>query len=95
MNSFKKARKPRGIKKSGVMSYDLCTGCFHRNCDSMFGRPPKVDERLKKGLCPGCGHTPCTCKSTLSKPLKYNNNNDFNKRLLEFLLKRKRKLGVN
>lgn len=64
-NKPKKKRKPRGIKKNGRESYDLCTGCYHPNCDPWFRRPPKVDERLEKGLCPGCGHKECTCKSSL------------------------------
>lgn len=61
-----KARKPRGIKKNGRRSYDLCPYCFHPHCDMMQRRPGKVDERLEKGLCPGCGHDPCTCKSSLT-----------------------------
>jgi len=64
----KKPRKPRGIKKSGYKSYDLCLGCYHRRCDPAEPRPPKVDERLREGLCPGCGHDPCTCKSTSDLP---------------------------
>lgn len=63
---FKKARKPRGRKKNGHMSYDLCSGCYYPHCDPMFRRPGHIDERLEKGLCPGCGKDPCTCKSSLS-----------------------------
>ena len=66
---FVKKRKPRGLKKDGHRSYDLCTCCFHPQCDPMFGRPPKVTERLIAGVCLGCGRSPCVCKSskTLSK----------------------------
>lgn len=67
---FKKARKPRGIKKSGLRSYDLCSGCYHPHCDPMFHRPGHIDERLAKGLCPACGKDPCACKSSLG--LSYN-----------------------
>lgn len=60
-----KKRKPRGLKKNGCKSYDLCLGCYHPHCDPIFRRPPKVDERLMSGLCPGCGHEPCSCKSSI------------------------------
>lgn len=60
-----KIRKPRGRKKNGHRSYDLCLGCYYPHCDPEYKRPPKVNERLSKNLCPGCGHNPCTCRSSL------------------------------
>jgi len=66
---FKKARKPREYKLTGERSQNLCTGCFGFGCDPMQ-RPPHVDERLRAGLCPACGKAPCTCKSTLERPLR-------------------------
>lgn len=59
-----KKRKPRGRKLKGYNSYNLCPYCYGRNCDSYL-QPPKVSERLLKGLCPACGHKQCTCKSSL------------------------------
>ena len=64
----KKKRKPRGIKKDGTRSYDLCKGCYSFNCDPMsMSRKfqAKIEKRLKAGLCGACGHKPCTCKSSL------------------------------
>mgnify|MGYP003335241753 CR=1 FL=1 len=65
---MKKQRKPRGIKKNGHKSYDLCPGCFSYNCDPMsmsFAFQSKIDKRRKQGLCPACGNKPCSCKSSL------------------------------
>ncbi len=59
-------RKPRGIKKSGQKSWDLCKGCYYRGCDPANGgsrADKKIRKRLSLGLCPACGHDPCTCKS--------------------------------
>ncbi len=64
----KKARKPRGIKKNGYPSLDLCPGCFSFHCDpATMSRKfsEKISDRLKLGLCGACGHKPCTCKSSL------------------------------
>jgi len=66
---MKKERKPRGIGQDGIPSYNLCTGCYACNCDPMTMSPKfqnMVHDRLSKGLCVGCGHNPCTCKSSLS-----------------------------
>jgi hypothetical protein len=66
--SNKKARKPRGVGLDGIPSYDLCTGCYSAYCDPMsmsLNFREKVNRRLKAGLCVGCGHKPCTCKSSL------------------------------
>ncbi len=59
-----KKRKPRGYKKNGQKSYNLCLWCLGRACDPMDS-PPKAKERSRNKLCPGCGHTPCTCKSSI------------------------------
>jgi hypothetical protein len=67
----KKARKPRGIKQDGTESMDLCTCCYSFACDPLsMSRKfrEKIDKRLEAGLCPACGHNPCTCKSSLSVP---------------------------
>lgn len=64
----KKKRKPRGIKADGTRSQDLCTGCYSFGCDPMamsYKFQAKIRKRLKAGLCPACGHKPCTCKSSL------------------------------
>jgi hypothetical protein len=65
----KKARKPRGIGKDGLRSYNLCTGCYSYNCDPgtmSLKFIEMVSWRRKNNLCVGCGHNPCTCKSSLS-----------------------------
>ena len=63
-----KARKPRGRKLSGRLSYDMCTGCYMPFCDSFAASQlyrDKISARLRNGLCPACGHSPCSCKSKL------------------------------
>lgn len=63
---MKKKRKPRGMKKKGYESYDLCKGCYYRNCDPVPAvtiAQRKINRRASMGVCPGCGHEPCTCKS--------------------------------
>ena len=63
---IRKERKPRGYKANGDKSIDFCPYCFRPGCDCMGGSPlyrRKVDKRLEAGLCPACGHMPCTCKS--------------------------------
>lgn len=65
---LKKKRKPRGIKKNGRRSMDMCPYCFAFGCDPMgMSRKfrEKIEKRLKLGLCGACGHNPCTCKSSL------------------------------
>ena len=64
----KKARKPRGIKKDGTKSMDLCPDCYSFHCDPMTMSSKfsaKIRNRLRKGVCGACGHNPCTCKSFL------------------------------
>ena len=48
---FVKPRKKRGIKLSGDLSYDLCPCCYAPYCDP-FLRHPKVEKRLRAGVCP-------------------------------------------
>lgn len=60
----RKLRKDRMFKKEGGFSYDLCKGCFSPGCDPS-ARHPKVERRLRAGLCPACGELWdfCKCKS--------------------------------
>ena len=63
---MKKERKPRGWKQNGRQSIDFCDYCFKPGCDPTGGSPAyrrKIEKRLDQGLCPSCGHMPCTCKS--------------------------------
>ena len=64
-----KVRKPRGMKQNGCRSYDMCPYCYMPGCDP-FGASAlyrrKIEQRLKRGLCPACGHAPCRCKSKLT-----------------------------
>jgi hypothetical protein len=63
---MKKDRKPRGYKLKGGPSIDFCDYCFKPGCDPIGGSPAyrrKIEKRLYQGLCPSCGHMPCTCKS--------------------------------
>lgn len=65
---FVRRRKPRGIKKNGRRSLDMCPDCFSFHCDPMtMSREfrAKIQRRLSLGLCGACGHNPCTCRSTL------------------------------
>ena len=62
----KKERKPRGIKKDGRPSMDMCPHCFAFNCDPICMSPKfsaKINKRLRAGLCGACGANPCKCKS--------------------------------
>lgn len=62
----RKKRKRRGIKKAGYESYDLCPGCYYRNCDPIpldTRADKKIRKRLKEGKCPACGFKECKCKS--------------------------------
>lgn len=83
---FVKPRKPRGIKKNGQRSYNLCTGCYARNCDPM-ARSPKFDamvhRRLEAGVCVACGYNPCRCKSSLfvKVPVMKTHNNKQSKKV--------------
>ena len=74
MRTFaKRARKPRGIGKDGYKSLDLCTGCYAFHCDPMtMSRKftAKVMDRQSRGLCVACGHSPCTCRSSLTSEWK-------------------------
>jgi hypothetical protein len=67
-----KNRKPRGIKKDGTMSEDLCPYCYAFRCDggNMSKKfEEKKNKRLAAGLCVACGNKPinglCKCKSKL------------------------------
>lgn len=65
-----KKRKPRGIKLNGEPSLDMCT-CYSFYCDPMtvsskFSQ--KIDKRIKLGVHPPCGTTPCSCKSSSALP---------------------------
>lgn len=63
---FVKPRKPRGIKKDGSKSEDMCPECVSFGCDP-FGMSPKfrqkMDKRLSDDVCRSCGSEPCKCKS--------------------------------
>ena len=64
-----KVRKPRGVKKSGYPSYNMCPHCYMPGCDPFGGSllyRDKIERRLKKGVCPACGHFLCRCKSKLT-----------------------------
>lgn len=65
---FVKPRKPRGIKKSGYPSEDMCPHCYSVGCDPFAmsaNYRRKIEKRLKDGVCVACGHSPCRCKSSL------------------------------
>jgi hypothetical protein len=65
---MKKERKPRGVKKNGTMSEDLCPYCYSFRCDSGTMSKKfreKVERRRKAGVCIACGNNPCKCKSKL------------------------------
>jgi len=67
---IKKARKPRGIKKNGHRSLDMCPDCLSFYCDPMRMSSKfrdKVNKRRDLGVCPSCGAKPCKCKSTLDR----------------------------
>lgn len=62
---FVKPRKPRGIKKDGTRSMDMCS-CLAFHCDPFcMSRAfnAKVHRRHAAGVCPSCGAKPCKCKS--------------------------------
>ncbi len=63
---FIKPRKKRGLKRNGDKSFDLCPCCYAPYCDPML-RHPKVERRLRAGLCPACGMPKgqCRCRSSL------------------------------
>ena len=64
---MKKARKPRGIKKDGTMSQDMCSCCLSFCCDPMTmsqAWQDKVYRRRQANVCVSCGHNPCRCKSS-------------------------------
>lgn len=75
---FVKPRKKRGIKLSGDLSYDLCPCCYAPYCDP-FLRHPKVEKRLRAGVCPACGKPKdqCSCRSPLKTkvPIMVTHNN--------------------
>lgn len=65
---IRKKRKPRGFKKTGQRSYDMCPYCYHPGCDPMAGSPKyqaKIHRRLDEGKCPACSKVKCTCKSSV------------------------------
>lgn len=58
--------KKQHTKKRWPASYDWCPYCFKPCCDPMGSSKAitrKTEDRLERGLCPACGHNPCTCKS--------------------------------
>lgn len=68
-----KARKPRGIKKDGSKSLDMCPHCLSFYCDpTMMSHKfsDKMSKRSRMGVCRACGSNPCKCKSSLSVPRK-------------------------
>jgi hypothetical protein len=62
----KRKRKPRGQNQHGGVNYDLCGCCLWPHCDP-FTMSARVHDKLllrkMAGLCPACGHLPCTCRS--------------------------------
>lgn len=70
---MKKKRKHRTLKEDRTKNYDLCPYCGCANCDPIhsFGNTSyamtKIQNRLKSGLCMGCGKikNKCSCKSRL------------------------------
>lgn len=68
---IQRPRKPRGIKKNGKRAQDLCPYCLGFNCDpghfSIFSR--KVSDRMRRKLCPSCGHKPCRCRTNVRNSL--------------------------
>lgn len=67
----RRKRKPRGYKKNGRRSYDMCPWCYSPNCDPMAGSfkyQEKIHKRLSNGQCPACGKVKCTCKSSVLSP---------------------------
>ena len=81
---MKKDRKPRGIKKDGSRSLNLCSGCGYFLCDPIFNNDgpanTKIQKRLRNGLCMGCGKTKdkCSCKSKNGLTYKKKNNDTKN-----------------
>lgn len=83
---FIKPRKPRGYKKTGERSYDLCPCCYSPNCDPManslkFGA--MVRRRRDAGVCVACGYNPCRCKSssTIKTPVMRTHDNKRTKKV--------------
>lgn len=71
---FRKRRKPRGYKKSGERSYDMCPWCYKPGCDPFGGSAryrQKIEKRLAAGRCPACGKTSCSCKSSVLTPEQF------------------------
>jgi len=84
---MKKIRKPRGIKKNGYKSLDLCLCCYHFHCDPMTTSPKfdaKIRRRFKIGVCVACGSDPCKCKSSI-----FTNNIKLEKNIVYNFLKNK------
>lgn len=81
---FVKPRKKRGIKLTGDRSYDLCPCCYAPYCDP-FLRHPKVEKRLRAGVCPACGKpkAQCGCRSSLKTkaPIMVTHNNRKERRI--------------
>jgi hypothetical protein len=70
MRRYKKPRKPRGIKKNGELSMDMCEGCYGFNCDPTtmsIKWKDHVHKCYKEKRCVGCGEfrEECNCKSSL------------------------------
>lgn len=64
-----KPRKKRGMKLNGERSYDLCECCYSPFCDPAL-RHPKVEARMRAGLCPACGQPKEFCKCRSSQKTK-------------------------
>lgn len=50
-------------RKRRTASRDMCScGCLY--CDSFIKSPAKtkIQNRIRQGLCPGCGKKECKCK---------------------------------
>lgn len=80
---MKKQRKPRGYKLNGQRSLDMCRCCFAFHCDpsSMSKKfRNKVRDRVRRGCCGACGHSPCTCKSSLSMGINQKKLEEFQRK---------------
>lgn len=65
---FIKPRKPRGIKKSGYLSVDMCPYRYAIYCDPGSDSDHwrrKKSKRFAAKVCIACGQYPCRCKSKL------------------------------
>lgn len=75
----RKVRKPRGRKKDGSWSMDLCPYCYSFNCDSVTMSRKfqnKISRRFEQGVHPACGTNPCTCRSGIDARPQFANDDD-------------------